>query len=182
MSLKNQLFIYDYSEKSIAVFGNTDDHKDFFERLGGKFNRNLKKDGEITPGWVFVKYRKNDINSYIQSIKCSPLTRAELPAVPIGELPCSNTVTYDRYKSNRLNNTDIINDQSIIQRLERLEILENNIIQRLEKLEKLELHNVNSSLQKVSSDPSHCLDFYQDNENDCINPSRRLLPSKKKLI
>lgn len=52
--------IIDYTEKSIVIKG--DDTKKFttqLTELGGKFNRNLKKeDGSNFPGWVFPKSKR----------------------------------------------------------------------------------------------------------------------------
>lgn len=54
--------IVDYSEKAIAVIGETKTIKDSFLVDGkkiGRFNRNLTINGVKTPGWIFpVKYKE----------------------------------------------------------------------------------------------------------------------------
>ncbi len=50
------LEIFQYSEKSIAVFGKTKEIKDELKALGGYFNPRLEKDGKKECGWIF----KND--------------------------------------------------------------------------------------------------------------------------
>ena len=49
------LEIVDYSEKAIAVFGDTKTIKDELKKLGGKFNPALKHNGEKRAGWIFSK-------------------------------------------------------------------------------------------------------------------------------
>jgi hypothetical protein len=54
-------YIYEYSEKSIAVFGDTKPFKSEFSSIGGRFNPSLRKDGVVTPGWVFKKTSEQDV-------------------------------------------------------------------------------------------------------------------------
>lgn len=49
------LEIVNYSEKAIAVFGETKAIKDELKKLGGKFNPALKHNGEKRAGWIFSK-------------------------------------------------------------------------------------------------------------------------------
>lgn len=42
-----------YSERSFAIFGDTKPLQDQLEALCGKFNRYLKRDGIVTPGYIF---------------------------------------------------------------------------------------------------------------------------------
>lgn len=53
--------IVDYSEKAIAIYGDTRQLADTFKNLGGYFNAGLK-DG---PGWVFSKKRRNEIENLL---------------------------------------------------------------------------------------------------------------------
>jgi hypothetical protein len=45
------LQLIDYSEKAVAIVGDTKDVKTILKSLGGKFNRNLK----CGAGWIFAK-------------------------------------------------------------------------------------------------------------------------------
>jgi len=47
-----------YSEKSVAVFGDTKEIKEHLIKLGGKFNKYLKYMGKVTPGWIFPKSKE----------------------------------------------------------------------------------------------------------------------------
>lgn len=57
--------IVNYSEKAIAVFGNTKDIKDHLLTLGGKFNPSLKQNDERVPGWVFPNSKKEEVRKII---------------------------------------------------------------------------------------------------------------------
>ena len=96
MSSSNGVRLEQYTEKSIAVFGNTQPIKDKLKELGGKFNSNLR--GQ--PGWIFVVSARPRIEQYISSLP------DELPVV-------EKSVATPRSKD------DII--QSLISRIEALE-------------------------------------------------------------
>ncbi len=53
--------IVDYSERAIAVFGDTKPIKDKLKSLGGRFNPYLKKDGVRMAGWVFPKAKFDEV-------------------------------------------------------------------------------------------------------------------------
>ena len=55
--------IVDYSEKSIAVYGDTKPIKDKLKALGGKFNRYLEEGA----GWVFSKKLENKLRALLES-------------------------------------------------------------------------------------------------------------------
>lgn len=57
--ISDDIEIVEYSEKSIAVFGNTKPIKDVLNDLGGKFNWYLNYNGGKKPGWIFSK--KNEV-------------------------------------------------------------------------------------------------------------------------
>lgn len=55
---ESNLLVIDYSEKAIAVFGNTKEVKEILKSLGGRFNPKLKFEEETTAGWIFSKTKK----------------------------------------------------------------------------------------------------------------------------
>lgn len=55
------LEIIDYSEKAIAVFGDTKPIKDKLHELGGSFNKYLNYRGEKKPGWIFSKKKEVEL-------------------------------------------------------------------------------------------------------------------------
>ena len=54
-------FIVPYSEKAIAVFGDTKPIKDKLMALGGRFNASLTLDGAKKAGWIFLKKAEADV-------------------------------------------------------------------------------------------------------------------------
>ena len=59
------LEIVDYSEKAIAVFGETKAIKDELKKLGGKFNPALKYNSEKRAGWIFSKKQADKVRALL---------------------------------------------------------------------------------------------------------------------
>ena len=57
--------IVDYSEKAIAVFGNTKEIKEQLKELGGKFNPALKYEGGKRAGWIFSKKQADKVRALL---------------------------------------------------------------------------------------------------------------------
>jgi flavodoxin len=53
--------IVEYSDRSIAVFGDTKTIKEELKELGGRFNKYLKHDGETKAGWIFPLKDRADV-------------------------------------------------------------------------------------------------------------------------
>jgi hypothetical protein len=62
------LILQDYSEKSIAIFGNTKSFVNKLKDLGGRFNPNLTHNGEKTVGWIFSNKKTQDLINFIDSV------------------------------------------------------------------------------------------------------------------
>ena len=60
-------YIVKYSPFSYAVVGNTIPIKNQLQQIGGSYNRKLKINGEIMPGWLFL-YKDKDSITYINEI------------------------------------------------------------------------------------------------------------------
>jgi hypothetical protein len=65
---QNSLIVTEYTEKSVVVTGDTVFHSKNLQKLGGKFNPNLK----IGAGWIFSKTRKESIENYIKTGEILP--------------------------------------------------------------------------------------------------------------
>ena len=61
--MSDPITLEQYSEKSIAVFGNTNDHKDSLMTLGGKYNSNLRG----RPGWIFTNSARPRVEEFIKN-------------------------------------------------------------------------------------------------------------------
>lgn len=60
-----ELEIVDYSEKAVAVFGDTKAIKDELKSIGGKFNPRLNYNGGKRAGWVFPKSKLGELDNLI---------------------------------------------------------------------------------------------------------------------
>ena len=63
--IKGEFMIVDYSEKAIALFGDTRPIKDALAALGGRFNSRLTHEGEKRAGWIFPKTRSEQVKALI---------------------------------------------------------------------------------------------------------------------
>ena len=57
--------IVDYSEKAIALFGDTKAIKDLLSAMGGKFNPRLTHNNEKQAGWIFSKAKRDELNTIL---------------------------------------------------------------------------------------------------------------------
>ncbi len=79
------LEIVDYSEKAVAVFGDTKAVKEQLKELGGRFNPSLKYNGEKRAGWIFSKKQADEVKKLagIEKAEAVEVSEAEeLPAPP----------------------------------------------------------------------------------------------------
>lgn len=74
------LEMVDYSEKAIAVFGDTKAIKEQLKELGGRFNPSLNYNGEKRAGWIFSKKKADEVRNFMASEKVEAVE--ELPALP----------------------------------------------------------------------------------------------------
>lgn len=65
------LEMVDYSEKAIAVFGDTKAIKEQLKELGGRFNPSLNYNGEKRAGWIFSKKQADKVKGLVEAIKLS---------------------------------------------------------------------------------------------------------------
>lgn len=63
------LEMVDYSEKAIAVFGDTKAIKEQLKELGGRFNPSLNYNGEKRAGWIFSKKQADKVKELIKPTK-----------------------------------------------------------------------------------------------------------------
>jgi hypothetical protein len=64
-TVTGDFIIVDYSEKAIAVFGDTKPVKDGLKALGGRFNPKLTHEGRKQAGWIFPKSKKQKLNDLL---------------------------------------------------------------------------------------------------------------------
>jgi hypothetical protein len=60
--------IVSYSEKSVAIFGDTKAIKEQLAALGGRFNKYLTQNGQKCAGWVFPKSKEAELQQLVNLI------------------------------------------------------------------------------------------------------------------
>ena len=64
-TITGDFLIVDYSEKALAVFGDTRPIKDQLKALGGRFNPKLNHEGGKRAGWIFSKSKKQEVKNLL---------------------------------------------------------------------------------------------------------------------
>lgn len=72
MTTSINIEMVNYSEKAIAIFGDTKQIKDELKNIGGKFNPFLNRDGIKTAGWIFSKKYSATVEELIQRYSVTP--------------------------------------------------------------------------------------------------------------
>jgi len=169
MSRLNQIEIVDYSEKAIALFGETKNYREAITAAGGKFNPSLKYQEERRGGWIFPKVRRDAIEKLVNDINS-------------GKCAVSAPVEESKQKYSRpVGSTSVTN-------IDNRAFLA--LVSRVEQLEQ-ELDQVKRSLNlpnKVSvAKPSSTMNFQEEDEDeppeddeDAPRPTPRLLKKKMK--
>ena len=75
-----------YTEKAIALFGDTEPIKDKIKALGGKYNSNLRG----RPGWIFMNSSRVKVEAFIKSLESG-----EDPSIIVQEENQSTSKTLD---------------------------------------------------------------------------------------
>lgn len=79
------LEMVDYSEKAIAVFGDTKAIKEQLKELGGRFNPSLNYNGEKRAGWIFSKKQADKVKELIKPTKIPSIVEVGQKEVAIKE-------------------------------------------------------------------------------------------------
>lgn len=64
-TVTGDFILVDYSDKAIALFGDTKSIKDQLSDLGGRFNGRLTNNGERCAGWIFQKAKEAQVRALI---------------------------------------------------------------------------------------------------------------------
>ena len=65
-TVTGDFIIVDYSEKALAIFGDTRPIKDQLKALGGRFNPKLTHEGSKQAGWIFSKSKENELKNLLK--------------------------------------------------------------------------------------------------------------------
>ena len=137
------LIIVDYSEKAIALLGETFSIKDEIKQLGGTFNKNLNIDNTKVSGWIIQKNKKSELEEFLKKTPTKTVSTIVNPHnAPISIDP---RITHDMF-SNLFN---------------KYEMLESRVIY-LESMLKKSKNKPNNNIQ--SSDDEKEIEEEQDNK------------------
>ena len=71
--------IVNYSEKSIAVLGNTMPIKEILKKIGGRYNSHLKINEQTVSGWIFSKKKREEVERALGITKTS--AKKQIPEI-----------------------------------------------------------------------------------------------------
>jgi hypothetical protein len=64
-AIAGDYIIVDYSDKALAIFGDTKPIKDELKSLGGRFNPKLTHESEKKAGWIFSKSKESELRDLL---------------------------------------------------------------------------------------------------------------------
>jgi hypothetical protein len=155
--------VINYTDRSVAVFGNTKPYSDQLKQAGGRFNPSLKYgDDEETrrPGWIFPKTKENDIRKLVDNLNSQPQ-----PTENTSTSSSSSKPTYQK-------SVDTVDKKTFMALLTRVERLE----QELKLLQKSAgIKNTSTKNESVVFDDDEEEQDEEDDEEVVVKPARRLL-------
>lgn len=89
------LEIVDYSEKAIAVFGDTKAIKEQLKELGGRFNPSLNYNGEKRAGWIFSKKQADKVRELLAPAKTEEADETTGEALPLENIHLTETDNFN---------------------------------------------------------------------------------------
>lgn len=93
-TIGKNITLSEYSDKAIAVRGDTKSHKDQLKTLGGRWNPKLK-DGA---GWIFPKTKKSIVENYLKTGKTIKETEEETSESDSDVSPIMEAITIKEIK------------------------------------------------------------------------------------
>ena len=139
--------IVNYSEKSIAVLGETKPIKDHLSALGGKWNPSLTHNGEKVAGWIFVTSKRDEVKKVLMSYSQGTL----------GDAPVKEKKEYTKRETSPTNDFQFTKEMYLAL-VTRIEKLENDLVIAKKAV------GVSSSEKVVKKQP--VLKFTEDDADD----------------
>lgn len=122
------LFLYNYTDKAIAVFGEISKYENALLKLGGKFNPNLNYQGERKAGFIFPKTKSTMVAGFIQN----PVETPKVSEAKNNELQPSKTES-SRHSEKNVKDTLQQDNKKDVVMLSREQFL--NLVNTLNRLE-----------------------------------------------
>ena len=176
---QDSVYIVDYTEKAIAVFGDTKVMKDHLASLGGKFNPSLRGNNEEKkPGWIFPKTKRSEVQSLLDKIKSGQIDISEAP--PSLETKASQKISASK-SSKAVDDNFIFSKEMYLSLVSRIEKLETE----LALTKKILFKNDSQCDNRKNSSTVNTNLVFEDSEEESDEPEekvppRRLLNFKKK--
>jgi hypothetical protein len=177
----NKLIIETYSEKAIAVFGESKPIKDNLSSLGGKFNPSLRGNGdEKRAGWIFPKTKLDDVKKIIDQYNSGSIDQIPVP---------TEKKTYTK-KSESTSSFEISKEMylSLISRIERLEeevSLSKRIIEKLSpqipSVTKINPNKPRQATQSLHFKDDDDEEEEEDDEKDDDEEEEQIVPQRRLL-
>jgi hypothetical protein len=104
-----------YSERAVAIFGDTKPFKDQLLALGGKFNENLRRGDEKVAGWIFPAKRAEELERFISNAKPASTGITTKPKTTLGTTLGTGTIKRTSQSSSKPDRKELL------LRIERLE-------------------------------------------------------------
>ncbi len=156
----SKLEIVDYSERAIAVFGDTKLYRESLTELKGKFNPFLKRGNDKTPGWIFPKTQKGAVESLLIGIRNGSVKATD---------PSSSSSTFNRSEGTKDSKGLDVSKKDFMALMSRVESLEQDVAQLLS------LMKVKSDVNENKSNVDVVLDDCSEDDNDEGYVAPRLL-------
>lgn len=161
----DMLEIKDYSDKAIAVFGESKPYKESLMGIGGKFNNSLKYDNDNRrPGYIFPKTKRSVVEKLLDDIKRGDVKKLETTPQYI-KASTSHTTT-------SLSSSEFVERKSFLALLTRLEVLE----QKVAMLEGPKQSSVSQTKQPTAQVEFD--DCEEEDDEEEKQPSGRILKKK----
>ena len=199
------LYIVDYSEKAIAIFGETKYYKNKLSEIQGKFNASLNfknENGETDKkaGWIFPKVRKDMVKQVVNDINSGKIEKepslSNKPKVVYKQDTTeikvnSEETTYNNTSNSNTSNRDYVNISSLKEELFKDFVPKRDFMNLVSKIEKLEqelfiLKNNSSSskdsintFKSSSKTETYNEDELEEEYTEEEKPKKSLLRGKK---
>lgn len=126
------LEVTDYSDKAIAVFGDTKKYKDVFSSSGGMFNASLRyTDGNRRPGWVYKKSEKENVLKLVNDINggkfSSPEEKEDFSDMDRSQRQAPLLVSGSKTKKTEVDLSQYVEKKAFLNAVSRIEKLEQEL-------------------------------------------------------
>jgi hypothetical protein len=153
----SKIEIIDYSERAIALFGDTKNYKDAISSIGGKANPSLQyKDGERKFGWIFPKSKRDVAQQLVNDINNGKIN------ISVTSNKTSGNIEQKSYKTSCV----VSSDNKMMDHIDKKTFLA--LLSRVEKLEQeLCLLKQQNGIKTVSTQVQRPVIEFCDDEEEC---------------